>query len=92
MIYIYNFSFTILSYTHSYIHKIVLLKHFSYHGYSNLIGSDVHVRTDDGASSVVHSLPHHMFPEQTLFLLQELTQNKTREVTINLLYKKKPTV
>lgn len=27
--------------------KIILSKYFSYHGYSNLIGSDVHVWTDD---------------------------------------------
>lgn len=55
-----------------------MLESLSYHGYSNLIGSNVHVWTDDGASSKVHSLSHHMLPEQTLLLLQELARNKAR--------------
>ena len=43
-----------------------------YHRYSYLIGSDVHVWTDDRSRSVVHSFSHHMFPEQSILLLQDL--------------------
>lgn len=51
----------------------------SYHWYSNLIGSDVHIRTNDRACSVIHTFSHHVLPEQTIFLLQELRNTFKRD-------------
>ena len=44
----------------------------SYQRHSNLIHVDVGVRGDDGASCIVHPLAHHVFPKETLLLLQNL--------------------
>lgn len=43
-----------------------------YHRYSYLVGPYVHVWTDDRSCSVVHSLSHHVFSEQSILLLQDL--------------------
>lgn len=51
-----------------------------YHGYSDLIGPDVHVWTDDRAGSKVHSLSHHVFPEQSVLLLQYLSVQRSQSV------------
>lgn len=41
----------------------------SYHGYSNLIGPNVHVRTNNRTCCIVHTFTHHVLPEQTILLL-----------------------
>lgn len=51
-----------------------------YHGYSDLVGPDVHVWTDDGAGGKVHSLSHHVFPEQSVLLLQYLSVQRSQSV------------
>lgn len=48
-----------------------------YHWDSYLVGSYVHVWTDDRSCCEVHSFAHHMFPEQTIFLFQDLTGERT---------------
>lgn len=47
-----------------------------YHRYSDLIGLDVHVWTDDRSCGVVHSFSHHVFPEQPVLLLQDLVAKR----------------
>ncbi len=41
-------------------------------GDADLVGVDVRVGRDDGASREVHSLPHHMLTKQALLLFQQL--------------------
>ena len=44
----------------------------TYHRKSDLVGGDVHVGTDDGPRREVHSFAHHVLPEKSLLLFQEL--------------------
>lgn len=48
----------------------------TYHWDSYLVGPYVHVWTDDRACCVVHSFAHHVFPEQSVLLLQDLKQKE----------------
>lgn len=45
-----------------------------YHRDSYLVGPDVHVRADDGSRREVDSFAHHVFPEQSVLLLQDLKE------------------
>ena len=47
-----------------------------YHRYPYLICPYVHVWTDDRSCSIVHSFAHHMFPEQSVLLLQDLARER----------------
>ena len=49
---------------------------------SDLIGADVRVRGDDGTTCVVDALTHHVLPEQSILLLQQLGG----EIKISLYY------
>lgn len=53
-----------------------------YHRYSYLVGPYVHVWTNDRSRSVVHSFSHHMFPEQSFLLLQDLAGERRQLVFI----------
>lgn len=52
-----------------------------YHRYSYLVGPDVHVWTDDRSCSVINSFAHHVFPEQSVLLLQDLVRGKEKTLT-----------
>ena len=43
-------------------------------GHADLIGADVWVGRDDGATRVVHSLAHHVLAKQPILLLKQLGQ------------------
>ena len=59
----------------TFLNKAWLYNYGTYHRYSNLIHVNIGVRGYDRASSIVHSLPHHVLTKQPLLLFKNL-QNR----------------